>query len=115
MERVDPPPRAAGIGHPLYRAGQISESLQAEMDIILATTNAEEELARKHAEVKVAATSAAFKQMQFYRRQRKEILQKLIKEKKEYIEILKQKIAEYDRKPGRHSAIDESDFISDNA
>ena len=114
MARVEPPPRATAGAHPLYRAGQISESLQAEMDIILATTNAEEELARKNAEVKVAATSAAFKQMQFYRRQRKEILQKLIREKKEYIELLKQKIAEYDRKH-TGSAIGDSDFISDNA
>ena len=81
-------PKASAM-HPLFRAGQISESLQAELDIILATTNAEEELAHRNAEVKYAATSAAFKQMQFYRRQRKEILQKLIEEKKEYIEKAK--------------------------
>ena len=103
------PPPSAGTSHPLFRAGQLAESLQAELDIILATTNAEEELAHRHAEVKFAATSATFKQMQFYRRQRKEILRKLIKEKKEYIEILKQNIAEYDHK-GRSM---ESDSTSD--
>jgi hypothetical protein len=82
--------------HPLARAGQISESLQAELDLMLATTNAEEELAHHKAEVTVAGTSAAFKQLQFYRRQRKEILQQLIREKREYIELLKQRIAECD-------------------
>jgi L-lactate utilization protein LutB len=61
---------------------------------MLATTNAEEELLQRNSEVRFAATSAAFKQMQFYRRQRKDILQRLIKEKKEYIEMLKDKIAE---------------------
>lgn len=108
------PPKASAV-HPLFRAGQISESLQAELDIILATTNAEEELAHRNAEVKYAATSAAFKQMQFYRRQRKEILQKLIKEKKEYIEILKQKIAEYDNKSRQKSTMIDDDFVSDSA
>jgi hypothetical protein len=90
------PPSCAFPPHPLACAGQISESLQAELDIILATTNAEEELSHRKAEVTVAGTSAAFKQMQYYRRQRKEILQNLIQEKREYIELLKQKIAEYD-------------------
>jgi phosphoglycerate dehydrogenase-like enzyme len=85
-----------GQCHPLLHAGQISESLQAELDIIVATTNAEEQLAQRRAEVTIAGTSASFKQLQYYRRQRKEILQKLIKEKREYIELLKQKIAEYD-------------------
>lgn len=100
-----------GYDHPLYRAGALSESLQAELDIILATTNAEEELAHRNAEIKCAATSATFKQIQYYRRQRKEILRKLIKEKKDYIEILKQKIAEYDDL--ENQSISKSDFISD--
>lgn len=86
------------VNHPLYKPTQLSDALQAELDIILATTNAEEELAQRKTEVKCASTSATFKQIQFYRRQRKQILQQLIKEKKEYIEILKQKIAELDNK-----------------
>lgn len=86
------------VSHPLYKPTQLSDALQAELDIILATTNAEEELAQRKTEVKCASTSATFKQIQFYRRQRKQILQQLIKEKKEYIEILKQKIAELDEK-----------------
>lgn len=86
------------VNHPLYKPTQLSDALQAELDIILATTNAEEELAQRKTEVKCASTSATFKQIQFYRRQRKQILQQLIKEKKEYIEILKQKIADLDSK-----------------
>ena len=82
--------------HPLALAGAISDSLQAELDIILATTNAAENLYSKQTEVKCAATSAACKQMQIYRKRRKEILHRLIKEKKEYIEILKRKIEELD-------------------
>jgi hypothetical protein len=80
----------------MFRASQISESLRTELDILLATTNAEEELLQRDTEVKFAATSAAFKQMQFYRRQRKDILRRLIKEKREYVQILKDKIAELD-------------------
>jgi topoisomerase IA-like protein len=90
------PPAASGRYHPFLRAGQISESLQTELDIVLATTNAEEQLAQRQAELTIAGTSASFKQLQHYRRQRKEILQRLIKEKREYIELLKQKIASYD-------------------
>ena len=82
--------------HPLWKPSQLSDALQTELDIILATTNAEEELAQRRTELKCASTSATFKQIQFYRRQRKEILRRLIQEKKEYIEILKQKIAELD-------------------
>ena len=82
--------------HPCSYAGAISESLQNELDIILATTNAAEDVAFRNAEVRCAATSAAYKQMQIYRRKRKELLQRLIKEKKEYIEILKKKIQELD-------------------
>ena len=95
------------VSHPLYKPTQLSDALQAELDIILATTNAEEELSQRKTEIKCASTSATFKQIQFYRRQRKQILQQLIKEKKEYIEILKQKIAELDSKneEGNHTQI----------
>ena len=82
--------------HPFFHAEAIAESIQTELEIIAATTNAEEQLAAKNTEVRCAATSAAFKQMQVYRRNRKEILKKLIKEKKEYIELLKKRIAEVD-------------------
>jgi hypothetical protein len=100
-EEPPPPPAASPGPHPLFRAGQISESLQTELEILLATTNAEEQLAHRRAEVTVAGTSATFKQLQFYRRQRKEILQRLIKEKREYIGLLKDKIAQYDKPGGR--------------
>lgn len=83
--------------HPFFHAEAIADSLQAELDIIAATTNAEEELHARNTEVRCAATSAAFKQMQVYRRRRKEILKRLIKEKKEYIEMLKDKINEVDK------------------
>jgi hypothetical protein len=68
--------------------------LQTELEILLSTTNAEEQLAHRRAEVTVAGTNATFKQLQFYRRQRKELLQQLIKEKREYIELLKEKISQ---------------------
>ena len=90
--------------HPLKRAGILSESLQAELDLAFATTKAEEELISRQTEVKCASTSAEYKQMQMYRRQRKELLQKLIQEKKEYIQILKQKIAEVDELPDSSSS-----------
>ena len=79
-----------------FHAEAIAESIQTELEIIAATTNAEEELAAKNTEVRCAATSAAFKQMQVYRRNRKEILRKLINEKKEYIKLLKNRIREVD-------------------
>ena len=82
--------------HPFFHAEAIADSLQTELEIIAATTNAEEQLAAKNTEVRCAATSAAFKQMQVYRRNRKEILRKLIKEKKEYIQLLQNRIAEID-------------------
>jgi beta-glucosidase-like glycosyl hydrolase len=88
--------------HPFFKASQVSESLQTELDILLATTNAEEQLARRQAELTIAGTSASFKQLQYYRRQRKEILQRLIQEKRDYILLLKQKIAEFDR-PSQYS------------
>ena len=81
---------------PFFHADAIAESIQTELEIIAATTNAEEELAAKNTEVRCAATSAAFKQMQVYRRNRKEILKRLIREKKEYIKLLQNKIAEVD-------------------
>ena len=82
--------------HPFFHAEAIADSIQTELEIIAATTNAEEQLAAKNTEVRCAATSAAFKQMQVYRRNLKEILLKLIKEKKEYIELLKKRIAVVD-------------------
>ena len=82
--------------HPFFHAEAIADSIRTELEIIASTTNAEEQLAAKNTEVRCAATSAAFKQMQVYRRNRKEILRRLIKEKKEYIEMLKNKIAEVD-------------------
>lgn len=82
--------------NPYFHAEAIAESLQAELEFIAKTTTAEEELAARNTEVRVAATSAAFKQMQTYRRTRKEILHKLIKEKKDYIELLKKRIEEAD-------------------
>lgn len=97
--------------HPLFKPTQLSDALQAELDIILATTNAEEELAQRKTEIKCASTSASFKQIQFYRKQRKQILQQLIKEKREYIQILKQKIADLDTR-GTKSQI--SDLYIDN-
>lgn len=72
-----------------------TEALRTELNVALTTTDAEEKFAQQQAELRCAATSAAYKQMQMYRHQRKETLQKLIKEKKEYIELLKQRIAEY--------------------
>jgi len=80
----------------LFHADAIVDSIQTELEIIAATTNAEEELTAKNTEVRCAATSAAFKQMQVYRRNHKEILRRLIREKKEYIKLLKNRIAEVD-------------------
>ena len=68
--------------------------MKKEIETALETTRAEEELAARRAEVQCASSSATLKQIQFYTRQRKEILRRLIKEKKEYIQLLKQKIAE---------------------
>lgn len=85
--------------NPLRLSSIISDSLKAEIDLTYATTKAHEELSARKTEVKCAATSAAYKQMQMYRRQRKEILKKLIQEKKDYISLLKQKIEELDNMP----------------
>ncbi|KAH0790805.1 hypothetical protein GPJ56_005226 [Histomonas meleagridis] len=82
--------------HPLLKAEELNENLQTEIEFIMATTNAEEELTKRKTEIQCASTSAIYKQIQLYSARRKEILRELIKAKKEYIEALKQKIREYD-------------------
>ena len=82
--------------HPLYKANELNDTLQTEIEIIMATTNGEEELSKRKTEIQNASTTAIYKQVQLYTAQRKEILKKLIKAKKDYIEVLKQKIKELD-------------------
>ena len=79
------------VPHPKLIADLYSESLQTELEIVISTTNAEEELASKYTEVHCAASSAAYKQMNHYKKHRKDILNCLIKEKKEYLELLKER------------------------